>query len=87
MGIFYALQRYSAYIDQYNIESGLDRRIDTIVWQPLRSATDYTGLSYLSSDYMFKHIFDKGKHKKYDYFKTSGLVNEEVNRVVEAFLY
>lgn len=75
-----------AYIDQYNIESGLDRRIDTIVWQPLRSATDYTGLSYLSSDYMFKHIFDKGKYKKYDYFKTSGLVNEEVNRVVEAFL-
>lgn len=73
------------YVEQYNTVSSLSGRIDTIQWNPLKPLQEYTGFRYLSPDFTFRHLFAKGREVQYRHFKESGLVNEEVNRLIETF--
>lgn len=74
------------YVERFNIANSLSSRIDTMQWTPLYPIDRYTGLPYLSSDFLFRHPFEREREEKYTYFKSSGLVNAEVNRLVGQFL-
>ena len=75
-----------AYIDVANRENSLSERIDTLSWRPLLPISRYTGLPYLTQDFLFKHVFSKYKQQKYSLFKRSGLINEEVTRMARTFI-
>lgn len=73
------------YVEQYNIASSLSERIDTIEWNPLKPVGDYKASRYFSPDFTFRYIFSKAREARFRQFKESGLINEEVNRLVETF--
>ena len=74
------------YIDRYNRNEGLDKRIDDAEWTPMLSVSEYKFIPYLSGDWSFKHKFNRIRKDQYRQFKTSALVNDEINKIVELFL-
>ncbi len=69
---------------RYNDHQGLDTRIGSAIWETLQPPLVYTSYSPLTSQ-GFKHSFSD-QARRYRQFKTSGLVNEEVNRLAKACL-
>lgn len=74
------------YIERYNRNEGLERRIDNEVWQPLKPVSEYSLLPYCSDDWNFKHTFSGLKKDKYKIYKTSGIVNKEINTIAEMLI-
>ena len=74
---------FPSWITTYNDHQAIDTRIGDITWETLQNKALYT---YFSSEQPrgFRHSFSD--YKKFRQFKTSGLVNEEVNRLVERCL-
>lgn len=74
---------FPAWVIGYNDHQALDMRIGSLTWETMQNEALYT---YFSAEQTrgFKHSFSD--YKKYRQFKTSGLVNEEVNRLVERCL-
>lgn len=74
---------FPTWVMSYNDRQALDSRISGLDWETLQNRALYT---YFSPEQPrgFKHSFSD--YKKYRQFKTSGLVNEEVNRLVERCL-
>ncbi len=66
----------------YNENTGADRRIDDIVWEPLYAIDAY---DCSSNESTFRHTFTDSR--KYRRLKSSPCINDEVNRMVEACLY
>lgn len=74
------------YVDRYNRTDALDKRIENSEWTPMLPVSAYKFIPYLSSDWSFRHNFSRIRKDQYRHFKTSALVNDEVNRFVELFL-
>ena len=74
------------FVDRYNRVDALDKRIEDAVWEPMLPVSAYKFIPYLSNDWSFKHSFARIRKDQYKQFKTSALVNDEVNRFVELFL-
>ncbi len=74
------------YIERYNRTDGIDKRIDNTVWQPLKPISEYNLLPYCSDDWSFKHSFSALRKDKYKTFKTSAIVNQEVNKIAEMLI-
>ncbi|MDO5572154.1 MAG: alkaline phosphatase family protein [Bacteroidales bacterium] len=74
------------YLDRLNRTEGLDKRIDDLEWEPMLPVSSYKFIPYFASEWSFKHSFGKLKKDKYEYFKSSALVNDEINKAVELFL-
>lgn len=75
---------FPTWVIAYNDRNGLDTRIQDLVWEPYHASGAYTYFSALNSD-GFKHRFTD-TYRKYRNFKTSGLVNDEVNRLATTCL-
>ncbi len=76
---------YPDWASRYNDHQALDTRITSITWETLQPPLVYTSYSPLTSQ-GFKHTFTDTA-TRYRQFKTSGLVNEEVNRLAKACLH
>ncbi|MGL4291997.1 MAG: alkaline phosphatase family protein [Bacteroidales bacterium] len=74
------------FVDRYNRTDAPDKRIEDAVWEPMLPVSAYKFIPYLSSDWSFRHSFARVRKDRFKQFKTSALVNEEVNRFVELFL-
>ena len=74
---------FPTWVIGYNDRQAVDTRINNLTWETLQNKLLYT---YFSPEQTrgFKHSFTD--YTKYRQFKTSGLVNEEVNRLVERCL-
>lgn len=74
---------FPQWVNSYNDYQALDRRISNLTWTTLQNEALYT---YFSADKPrgFKHSFSD--YKRFRQFKTSGLVNEEVNQLVDRCL-
>lgn len=74
---------FPTWVISYNDHQAVDTRIGSLTWETLQNRALYTYFSP-GQPRGFKHSFSD--YKKYRQFKTSGLVNEEVNRLVERCL-
>lgn len=74
------------FLDRYNRNEALDKRIDDLEWTPMLKAEEYNFLPYLSSEWSFKYNFARQKKDRIALFKTTALVNDEINKVVSLFL-
>lgn len=74
------------YITDFNINNGLDVRIDTMKWTPLLKAKDYTGIPYDTPDFLFNYTFNRDGAEKYHNFKHTPLVNREVTKIAEELI-
>ena len=77
---------FPSWVSTYNDRQGLDFRIGDMTWGPYLSVNSYKYLTTETKQLTFKHKFDDERRNKYRKFKTSPLVNEEVNRLVNACL-
>lgn len=74
------------FVDRYNRTDALDKRINDATWEPMLPVSAYRFIPYFSNDWSFKHTFARVRKDQYKQFKTSALVNDEINRFVELFL-
>ncbi len=74
------------FIDRYNRAEGLDARIEDEVWEPMLPVSAYKFVPYSYADWSFKHNFTRLRKPQYKNYKTSALVNKEVNRFVKNFI-
>lgn len=75
------------YVDRYNNGSeSLSARISRMVWEPMLPTNRYAAFPYMLDNRTFKHTFEERAKECYPDFKTSGLVNVEVNRLALNFL-
>lgn len=65
----------------------LSARIDTVPWVPTLPMSSYNAFPYVLDDIPFKYTFSDKNKTNYTAFKTSALVNEEVNRMALQFIY
>lgn len=70
------------YIDRYNRTEALDKSIESAEWTPLLPISAYKFIPYMRNDWSFKHSFSRIKKDQYKHYKTSALVNDEINRMV-----
>lgn len=75
---------FPSWVSSYNDRQGLDYRIGDMVWAPYYPVTFYKYLTTEAKQVTFKHKFSDERKQKFRKFKTSPLVNEEVNRLVNA---
>ena len=69
-----------------NDHQGLNIRIDNLVWTPSLPLTMYNYVTTDIKEATFKHAFSAEKSMKYRRLKTSPMVNDEVNKLVNACL-
>lgn len=74
------------FITNRNYKMPLSTRIDTMSWSPMMDLTDYPGIPALKKYYPFKYIFPSSRKDRYERYKKSALVNEEVTSVALDFL-
>ncbi|MCE2616687.1 alkaline phosphatase family protein [Phocaeicola oris] len=74
------------WVTNINDNDGLDTRIDNISWVPSLPVGVYHYLTVEANQQTFKHNFKDEKVNKYRRFKTSPMVNDEVNKLVNACL-
>jgi hypothetical protein len=76
------------YVERYNNgNDALSARIGKIAWTPLMPVNRYSAFPYMTENTApFKHTFEERAKECYPDFKTSGLVNAEVNRLALNFL-
>ena len=74
------------YLDRYNRTDALDKRIEQAVWEPMLPVSAYKFVPYFTNDWSFKHSFAKIRKNQIKQFKTSALINNEINRLVALFL-
>ncbi|WP_314969851.1 alkaline phosphatase family protein [Phocaeicola abscessus] len=77
---------FPEWVSALNDREGLDTRIDDLVWTPSLPAGVYHYLATENPSAAFKHRFSDEKNNKYRRLKTSPLVNDEVNKLVNACL-
>lgn len=77
---------FSGWAARYNDENGLDLKLDTMAWKTLKNVSLYKYLTSEWEDGAFDWNFKNFKKLKYSKFKTSGLVNEEINNLAEICL-
>lgn len=77
---------FPGWVTDFNDRKGLDFRIDQITWGPYLPVTSYKNITTQNKQLTFKHSFTDERYDKYKKFKTSPYVNEEVNKLVNAFL-
>ncbi|MEG1617412.1 MAG: alkaline phosphatase family protein [Bacteroidales bacterium] len=74
------------YVERYNRTQALDNTIESAQWEPLLPVSAYKFIPYMSADWSFKHNFGRVKKDRFRNFKTSALVNDEINKMVSQFL-
>ncbi len=74
------------YVENHNLHNSLSQRIDTMTWQPLLQATEYTYFPYLEENFLFKYNFSRYKEQKYVHLKTSPQANREVTQLAQLFI-
>jgi hypothetical protein len=76
------------YVDRYNNGGeSLSQRINKIVWDPAIPVERYNAFPYATENNKpFKHSFEERTRDCYPDFKTSGLVNAEVNNLALRFI-
>lgn len=74
------------YVERYNRTEALDNHIEEKEWTPMLPVSAYKFIPYMSNDWSFKHNFSRVKKDRYRHFKTSALVNDEINKMVQLFL-
>lgn len=77
---------FPQWVTDFNDRNGLDFRIDQITWGPYLPVTAYKYVTTQNKQLTFKHNFTDERFDKYKKFKTSPYVNDEVNKLVNAFL-
>ena len=74
------------FVEKFNRNEAVDNRINDLVWEPVLNASDYNFIPYSENEWSFKHVFSKIKKDQLKIFKTSALVNDEVNRFAKLFI-
>lgn len=77
---------FPEWVTGFNDRNGLDFRIDQITWLPYLPVTAYKYITTETKQLTFKHNFNDERFEKFKRFKTSPYVNDEVNKLVGAFL-
>ncbi|MFZ4457235.1 MAG: alkaline phosphatase family protein [Bacteroidales bacterium] len=72
------------YFELDNSKNPLSERLESINWTPTLAPSAYHFMPYQQKDFGFNYSFRKSKNNLQS-FKTSALVNEEVNRMVLQF--
>ncbi|MCL1942967.1 MAG: alkaline phosphatase family protein [Candidatus Azobacteroides sp.] len=71
------------YVDKYNSQESLATFIESKTWENMHPVSFYTYFPYIKPLSGFKYVYND--FNRFKLFKTSPLVNEEVNRLVERF--
>ncbi|MDR2498602.1 MAG: alkaline phosphatase family protein [Tannerellaceae bacterium] len=75
------------YVDRYNNgPESLSARINKTLWEPAMPLERYNAFPYSTDIRPFKHSFDERAQACYPDFKTSALVNAEVNNLALRFI-
>lgn len=77
---------FPAWVGMYNDRKALDFRMADIVWKPFHLPARYEFLPTEWTQETFSYKFDDAKRNKYRRFKSSPLVNDEVNNLVNECL-
>ncbi len=77
---------FPLWASQYNDTQALDLRIKKRTWYPSLPITSYKQLPFPINKQDFQYTFSDTKSEQYRKFKTSPLVNDEVNRLFEFLL-
>ena len=72
-----------SFVDRYNRGSSLSSTGKSKTWVPLQTLSSYIYLPFATSKTGFRYTYDS--YNRFKALKTSPLVNEEVNRLVERF--
>jgi hypothetical protein len=72
------------YFEIDNTKKPLSDRLESMNWAPLNSPSSYRFIPYQQKDFGFNYSFKKSRDN-FSAYKTSALVNEEVNRMVLTF--
>lgn len=73
-------------ITNRNYKMPLSARIDTMSWSPIMNLAKYPDIPKHKKYYPFKYIFPASRKDRYETYKRSALVNEEVTSVALDFL-
>lgn len=73
-------------ITNRNYKMPLSSRIDTMSWYPCMNLAKYPDIATHKKYYPFKYIFPASRKDRYETYKRSALVNEEVTSVALDFL-
>ncbi len=71
------------YVDRYNSQESLTTYIETTNWQNSHPVSFYAYFPHVKSESGFRYTYNS--YNRYKLFKSSPLVNGEVNRLVERF--
>ena len=74
------------FISNRNYKTPLSSRIDTMSWSPIMDLAKYPDIPSHKKYYPFKYIFPASRKDRYENYKRSALVNEEVTTVALDFL-
>ncbi|MDR2495702.1 MAG: alkaline phosphatase family protein [Tannerellaceae bacterium] len=75
------------YVDRYNNgPESLSARIGKTSWEPALPAERYNAFPYTTENRPFRHHFEERSRDCYPDFKTSGMVNAEVNNLALRFI-
>lgn len=75
------------YIETFNQTSSLAESIGSQEWSPFLPFTQYTTIPGMERDFSFKYDFSRMyKEEKFRIFKTSGLINEEINKLAKTII-
>ena len=73
-----------SYFDNVNAKNTVYDRLESTTWTPLNTPAFYKYIPFLQKDFGFNYSFKKSKNN-INSFKSSALVNEEVNRLALTF--
>lgn len=74
------------FISNRNYKMPLASRLDTMTWAPMMDLACYPGIPSHKKFYPFKYVFPGVRRDRYESYKKSALVNEEVTSVALDFL-
>lgn len=74
------------YIENFNQTNSLAQTIGSQEWVPFLPFTQYKAIPGMERDFSFKYDFSRMKEEKFKAFKTSGLINEEINKLAKIII-
>ncbi|MDR3309713.1 MAG: alkaline phosphatase family protein [Tannerella sp.] len=75
------------YVDKFNSGAeSLSARLPSLVWSPMMPDDHYNALPYVVDKKPYRYKYDEKEFGCYQRFKTSALVNAEVNRLALQFI-
>lgn len=73
-------------LTQRNRMTPLDKRLETMVWEPSQATSQYGELPYHLTRYPFHYTFQRGNQDRIAAFKASPLINTEITQLATDYI-